>query len=104
MIDFDAMRGLLEARKAELDTRLHRLEASLDAPAPKDMEDCASERQGDEVKEDLGNAGLAELRQIDAALKRLDDGSFGTCAGCGEDISEARLLAVPHATRCRRCA
>lgn len=104
MINVSAMKALLEARKDELDKRLHKLEASLDAPAPKDAEDCASERQGDEVREDLGLAGLAEMRQIDAALHRIKDGTFGICVNCGADISEARLLAVPHATRCRLCA
>ncbi|MEL6335067.1 MAG: TraR/DksA family transcriptional regulator [Pseudomonadota bacterium] len=104
MVDIDAMKTLLEQRRAELDVRLHKLEVSLDAPAPKDREDCASERQGDEVKEDLGLAGLTEIRQIDAALKRIANGEFGICVNCGAEISEARLLAVPHATRCRRCA
>ena len=43
------------------------------------------------------------LRQIDAALKRIDDGEFGTCLECEEPISPKRLAAVPWATYCLRC-
>ena len=43
------------------------------------------------------------LRQIDTALKRIDDGEFGTCLECEEPISPKRLVAVPWATYCLRC-
>ena len=43
------------------------------------------------------------LRQIDAALKRIVDGEFGTCLECEEPISPKRLAAVPWATYCFRC-
>ena len=43
------------------------------------------------------------LRAIDAALKRIDDGTFGTCERCGRPISEARLEARPWATLCIDC-
>jgi DnaK suppressor protein len=43
------------------------------------------------------------LAQIDEALLRLEDGSYGTCAECEEEITEARLKAVPFATLCRDC-
>lgn len=46
----------------------------------------------------------AHLRAaIGAALNRLEDGSFGTCAECGAAISEERLNAVPYARRCIHC-
>ena len=43
------------------------------------------------------------LMQIDAALKRIDDGEFGTCLECDEPISPKRLAAVPWAAYCLRC-
>jgi DnaK suppressor protein len=43
------------------------------------------------------------LRQVRAALARIDDGSFGTCLHCEEDISTKRLAAVPWALYCIRC-
>ena len=41
-----------------------------------------------------------ELRDIDDALRRLDDGTYGICEECGKPIDEARLEAVPWARYC----
>jgi DnaK suppressor protein len=43
------------------------------------------------------------LRQVKAALRRIHDGTFGTCVDCEETISPKRLTAVPWATRCLKC-
>ena len=51
---------------------------------------------------------LAQARQhldeINVALARLEDGSYGVCEGCGRSIPLARLRARPQATRCISCA
>ena len=94
----------LRNRLRDLNARLSGVEAELDQPANADSEERASEREGDEVLESLGNAGLLEIRMIQAALGRIADGTFGDCVACGEPISEERLNAVPHAARCKRCA
>jgi len=44
-----------------------------------------------------------ELRAVDAALRRLDDGDYGYCTDCGSDIGYERLKAYPTATRCVTC-
>ena len=44
------------------------------------------------------------LAAIDAALRRLDDGSYGRCERCGQPIAADRLAARPTATHCVRCA
>jgi DnaK suppressor protein len=44
------------------------------------------------------------LEQIEAALERIEDGSYGKCQGCGRRILEARLDAVPYVALCIRCA
>lgn len=46
---------------------------------------------------------VAEARDIEDALARVENGTYGVCAGCGEDISPARLRAFPTAKRCRPC-
>ena len=46
---------------------------------------------------------LLELTEVDAALARLRDGSYGLCVDCGEGIAPARLTAYPTATRCLQC-
>jgi DnaK suppressor protein len=43
------------------------------------------------------------LNKIGAALRRLDEGTYGDCFECGEEISEARLRALPFAVRCKDC-
>lgn len=103
-MSFDAQKDKLLARRAELTGDLARIEDQLDDPMPKDWEDQASERQGDEVLQALGQHDLDELRRIDAALDRIEQGTYGTCARCGEPISAERLEAVPTAPLCRTCA
>lgn len=103
-MDTEAYRKRLEKRRGELQVRLGQIERDLDETPPQDWEDRASEREGDEVLEDLGSAGLTELRMIEAALGRMEAGEYGICVNCGEEISPARLDAVPHAARCRHCA
>lgn len=44
------------------------------------------------------------LDNIEAALVRIDQGSYGTCERCGREISEQRLDALPFAARCVLCA
>ena len=44
------------------------------------------------------------LASIDAALARIDDGTYGTCSNCGRAISEERLEALPWADLCIDCA
>jgi len=44
-----------------------------------------------------------ELRRIDSALARINEGSYGLCESCGQEIPEARLQAEPTALRCVRC-
>ncbi|MEO0681615.1 MAG: TraR/DksA C4-type zinc finger protein [Pseudomonadota bacterium] len=90
-------RSVLETRLAELETRLHRIEDSLDQPRNADLQEAATEREDDEVKEELGQTGLDEIRAIRAALQRIEDGTYGICINTGEPIPEARLDAVPYA-------
>jgi DnaK suppressor protein len=44
------------------------------------------------------------LDQIDGALKRIEDGSYGQCETCAVKIPESRLEAIPYAARCVHCA
>ena len=43
------------------------------------------------------------LNKINEALARLEDGSYGNCFECGEEIAEKRLRALPFAVRCKDC-
>ena len=46
---------------------------------------------------------LSELRTLDAARARMDEGSYGICSNCGQDIGFERLRANPAAERCIQC-
>jgi RNA polymerase-binding transcription factor DksA len=94
----------LETRLGELKARLHRIDDELDQPVSEDFSEQATEREAEEVLEDLGAAGLLEIRMIEAALRRIEDGSYGTCVSCGDPIGEARLDVLPHTPKCRTCA
>jgi DnaK suppressor protein len=48
-------------------------------------------------------ANAKELRLIEGALRRIEDGSYGVCAHCGQPISAKRLQAVPWAEYCVDC-
>lgn len=43
------------------------------------------------------------LKKIDAALRRIEEGTYGECFECGEEIPAARLRALPFAVRCKDC-
>jgi len=43
------------------------------------------------------------LAEIEGALRRIDEGTYGTCVNCGKPIAEERLAAIPWATHCIDC-
>lgn len=94
----------LEARLALLQGRLAGIEAELESHEAKDWEDLATEREGDEVLERLGQGGQAEIRMVEAALARIAAGEYGACVKCGAEIAEARLDTLPYTPFCRECA
>ncbi|MHA7850010.1 TraR/DksA family transcriptional regulator [Roseovarius sp.] len=104
MQSIDTYRTALLKRLGELDSRLHKIEAELDAPHSKDWDDAAIETEGDQVLEHLGQSGQDEIARIRAALQRIRDGSYGECVRCGERISAERLNVLPETPFCKDCA
>ncbi|MEY3960512.1 MAG: transcriptional regulator, TraR/DksA family [Pseudomonadota bacterium] len=104
MIAISQRKAQLETRLAELQARIDGIENELDSHNSPDWEELATEREGDEVLEDLGTAGQLEMRQIAAALQRIDEGDYGVCTKCGAEISEERLDLLPQTPFCRSCA
>jgi RNA polymerase-binding transcription factor len=111
-IDTEEFRTLL----AEERNRISNAIDYLHAEHPGNMEDELGEVAGRGSDNHLGDMatvtfdreldqGLEEgaqqtLQQIDRALRKLDDGSYGTCERCGKPIAEERLRARPWATLC----
>lgn len=104
MVAIEARKQQLEARLAELTHRISGIEERLEQPVSERFEDQATEREEDEVLEDLGASGVREVRMIEAALDRIANGSYGTCANCGDPIAEQRLDVLPQTPVCSDCA
>jgi len=102
-MSISSIKERLIARKSELSARLRRIESDLDSPRSPDDDDRAIEREDEEVLEELGEAGLSELRAIDAALDRIDHDRYGICTKCGNPVSKERLNAMPQAALCMAC-
>ncbi len=106
-----------KARQALLDerVRLHGVRSTFDDDGLDSTEtDSLSElSSADQHQADLGTETFerekdlsiierieAELHDVEYALQRLDDGTYGTCEACGKPIGEARLDAIPAARLC----
>lgn len=91
------VRAALEAERAELTTQL---EEHGDVPFDENFAD--SGQVAAEQGEHRALVGRIQdtLRDVDAALKKLDEGTFGKCEVCGEDIAEPRLEAMPSTRYC----
>lgn len=108
-IDERAARTALDEEKARLLHQLEELGATPDGDLKKDLDlgegfaDAAAITA--ERSEILGliERMVEELGTVDAALGRLDDGTYGVCASCGEEIPAARLEFRPNAIRCVSC-
>jgi RNA polymerase-binding transcription factor len=64
------------------------------------LADSATETFMRELDDGLGENAGHVLEEIEAALRRIEEGTFGTCEACGGPIGEERLDAVPYATLC----
>ena len=103
MSNDEALKMQLEQRLADLLPRVGRIEGDLRSAHDRDWPERANEVQNDEVLTGLDEMTLGEVRQIRAALERIDRGHYGVCAQCGQPIGAARLAAVPTAVNCVRC-
>lgn len=102
----ESLKSKLLAEQQRLNGLLERTGKHLhrDEPVSADFAEQAVEVSNDEVVEHLDEDARIELQQISAALKRIDDGRYGVCVSCDENINEQRLEAVPFASECIDCA
>jgi DnaK suppressor protein len=106
---YEELKRMLEERKRELTNevqgRIRGVRAD-GAEKPHDVMDQGETSEVD-IQEDIELALIqmkAEtLNKINEALARLEAGRYGFCYECGDEISEARLRALPFAVRCKDC-
>lgn len=86
--------------KADESRALHSATGNAEVSDFKDVAALGSDASLEEVK--VGHAHM-ELSLVLAAQRRLAEGSYGVCEGCGEPIDKRRLLALPASTHCTAC-
>lgn len=102
-----AVRQRLARRESELQVLLreHTLEAALEGSDDRtaDFKDMAGAETQARVDGAQAAQAMAELRLLHAARQRVNDGTYGTCVDCGEEIDERRLQSLPGTPYCASC-
>ncbi len=93
---------LLEERLERNDRVVRRLRHS--TALPDNWRDRAPMFSDEEVLASLDEDARSEVLALRAALQRLDAGTYGICALCGEPIAPGRLMSLPTAVTCVNCA
>ena len=101
----DVLRRMLEERRGEIQEKLRVIREEI--PSYQDEVRDTEEQSVTDFAQEMDFA-LMEMKaqtliRIDEALQRVDQGTYGTCDSCGQDITEARLSAVPFALLCLEC-
>ena len=104
MPDTNAAKARLEAQLAELEDRLSRLDRDLSETPDPDSSERAVQMEDDEALEGQAQVAANEIASVRRALERIEDGSYGQCVKCGEEIAEGRLEVRPEAALCIDCA
>ena len=100
--EVDRFRAVLTARVAELERFTRHRDGIVVERSADQLEEIQAALQRALAVSNLDRE-FNQLRDVRAALRRIEDGSFGTCQECDEDIHPKRLAAVPWATFCIRC-
>jgi RNA polymerase-binding transcription factor len=103
---------LAQVRENLLETRsklLHEMDSEMKAEREgnkdegMDTYDLASEERDREINFILSDRERSKIKEIDEALARLADNTYGICESCGLEIAEERLDALPFTRLCRDC-
>jgi DnaK suppressor protein len=98
----------LQRRRRRILEASRRTSADIDAlrSAERDpeVEEGSQSEQEQRKLAEVGEVEHRELAQIDAALARIDAGTYGMCQECGMEIEGGRLAALPYAATCSECA
>lgn len=102
---YEVLDRMLRDRQAEIRNKLRSLREILPAEMAQ-VKDEEEQSMQDFVKDmdfALMQMESETLRKIDEAMRRLQEGTYGICAECGQKIAEVRLRALPFARLCRDC-
>jgi RNA polymerase-binding transcription factor len=104
-ITLDTYRQRLLAQQQQMVKRIFALEEDLQVTPMREraFDDRAEAEESEEVLERLDTQSRRETEEIQAALARIEAGTYGRCEVCHNPISAARFDALPMARRCVRC-
>ena len=103
----DSLTQLLRERRSHFLKEFRSAETGLDVIAEEresELEEHAQEEQTARLLTRLDDRTLHAVQEIDAALQKILDGTYGKCEGCHKPIPLARLRSLPATRFCRRCA
>jgi DnaK suppressor protein len=100
--ELNKFRQILETKHAELADILKRRDEIAIEKSPDAIDEVTRAAERELAIRNLDRESNL-LRNVRAALQRLDDGTFGICGHCEEEISPKRLAAVPWAPYCIKC-
>ena len=105
---YNELKKMLEDRRRELMNEVQGRIRDVRSDSHKEREVLDQGESSEvDIQEDIEFALIQmkseTLNKIDAALRRLEEGTYGNCFECDEEISEARLRALPFAVRCKDC-
>jgi DnaK suppressor protein len=107
MTDKDQTQKELSEMLDELTSRLSKIEEDIhhkESPISADFSEQAVETENAEVLAALENETNATIANIRNALRRMEDGTYGSCAVCGVEIIEERMKALPYTDICFECS
>ena len=94
----------LKEKQSQLMVRIDAIERDFKKGRSADFAEQTTESENDEVLDEIHHEAKSELRQINAALKRIESDEYGICIKCNQDITTERLKALPYANTCISCA
>jgi len=100
--ELNKFKQVLETKQAELSDVLKRRDEIAIEKSPDAIDEVTRAAEREFAIRNLDRESHL-MRNVRAALRRIDEGTFGVCAHCEEDISPRRLAAVPWAPFCIRC-
>lgn len=103
ILELARFRDLLLAKKSELLAQIGAKIPRLSESGPLAEDDQAQALHDQFVSLEVQQRCYRTLKDINAALDRLDTGDYGVCLSCGEPVNPKRLLAIPWAAHCIRC-
>lgn len=104
--EMEKFRRLLEDKKASLSSDLAKTRSAEEETGDEATQDIADKAVSSYTREflySLTDGERSTLLQIDDAIGRIDDASYGLCINCGQPMAEKRLTAVPWAPYCVDC-